>query len=133
MRLINFTEELRDRAEDFHRLHPMLQAVICYATYYVYGFYGKSLLWTSFERPNDSGVHGTNPCRGGDADVCDKAAYVGGVLPYEARDIADEVNSRFVYDPTRPGMNIAIYGDLDPKGKHWNHIHFQVHDRTVAI
>ena len=31
MRLINFTEELRDRSEDFHRLHPMGEAVIFYA------------------------------------------------------------------------------------------------------
>ena len=133
MRLINFTEELRDRAEDFHRLHPTLQAVFFDAVALLYNNRGKVFLITSMQRPGDSGVHGTDPCRGLDADVCDCVEYVGGVLPADAEYVCDWINGVYQYDPERPSMKVAIYGDLDPKGNHWNHIHFQVHDRTVAI
>ena len=130
MRLINFTEELRGRESDFHRLHPMLQAVFFDAAQYVYGKWGKALLVTSMFRDTE-GVHRYG--RGLDVDVCDKAVYMGGILPEEAIYIVELINMRYEYDPKRPRMRVAIYGDLDPNGKHWNHIHFQVHDRTVAI
>ena len=130
MRLINFTEELRDRAEDFHRLHPMLQAVFFDAGFYLYTNYRKAFLITSMFR-DTGGVHQYG--RGLDVDVCDKSVYAGGLLPEEALKIRRYINSLWGYDETRPSMYVAIYGDLDPKGKHWNHIHFQVHDRTVAI
>ena len=129
MRLINFTEELRDRAEDFHRLHPMLQAVFFRAAERAYAEFGKSLLITSMFR-NDDGVHQYG--RGLDVDVCDKVKYKGGLYPFMAACITHRVESAYKYDPTRPKMKVVIYGNLDPKGKHWNHIHFQVHDRTVA-
>ena len=129
MRLINFTEELRDRAEDFHRLHPKLRAVFFRAVTTVYWNHTKALLITSMFR-DTGGVHRCG--RGLDVDVCDKTIYEGGLLPLEAYRLTNTINSLYTYDPERPGMKVAIYGDLDPKGKHWNHIHFQVHDRTVA-
>ena len=132
MRLINFACDV-DKMDEFHRLHPMLQAVFCNAVEYAYSAFGKALLITSMERPGDNGVHGTKPCRGLDVDVCDGGVYKGGILPDNAGCIEDWINLTFRYDPTRPDMNVAIYGDRDPAGKHWNHIHFQVHPRTVAI
>jgi len=130
MRLINFTEELRDRAEDFHRLHPMLQAVFFDAAQYVFKKYHKAFLITSMFR-DTGGVH--QYWRGLDVDVCDKTIYEGGLMTHQAEQVVKYINRYFTYDIERSYMRVAIYGELDPKGKHWNHIHFQVHDRTVAI
>ena len=133
MRLINFTEELRGRADDFNLLHEKLQRVFFEAAIELYDIYHKAFLVTSMQRAGSSGVHGTEPCRGIDVDVCDKAVYIGGVLPEEAEYIVRVINGFFRYDPERPWLKVAVYGALDPTERHWNHIHFQVHDRTVAI
>ena len=129
MRLINFAGDV-DKMDEFHRLHPMLQAVFFRAAEYTYTrCQGKSLLITSMFR-DTGGVHRHG--RGLDVDVCQCTTYEGGVSPADANFIVWAINALFRYDPTRPDMRVAIYGDLAPKGKHWNHIHFQVHDRTVS-
>ena len=136
MRLIRFAGET-DKMEEFHRLHPMLQAVFFDAAMLAYRYYDLPFLITDIRthfltgKERIGGVHSVY--RGIDVDVCDGSVYENGLLPAEAEGIVNMINSRWQYDPTRPNMHVAIYGDLDPAGKHWNHIHFQVHDRTVAI
>lgn len=120
-RLINFAGTV-DKTDEFHRLHPMLQAVFFYAAWYCWTRFGKTFLITSIKR--DDGVHGD--WRGLDVDVCEGVVYEGGLLPYEAEEVSGMINSCFSYDYDREGMRVAIYGENDPSGRHWNHIHFQV-------
>ena len=70
---------------------------------------------TSHFRPDDDGVHGYG--RGWDIQ-CNYTPF--GKL------VAQTVNSAYEYDPTRPNMNCAVYGD----DNHRNHIHLQVHPNT---
>jgi len=133
MHLVNFAGN-ENRFGEFSRLHPLLQAVFFDAALYAKREFGLNwLLITSMQRPGDKGVHGTNPCRGLDVDVCNNIIYEGGLIPEHAELLVEYINRGWRYDPERAKMKVAIYGDLDPKGKHWDHIHFQVHDRTVAI
>jgi hypothetical protein len=134
MRLLNFTEELRDRADDFWLLHPKLQAVIFDAAVYAFKRFGKTLLITSMFR-NDGGVHQYG--RGVDIDVCQGKVYEGGLTPLEAEELASDIDTWWVYDPKRQDLTVVVYkleGEAAKKfGAHKNHIHFQVHGRTVAI
>jgi hypothetical protein len=119
-RAINFAGTA-DKIDEFLSLDTMLQVVFFYASWYAWTRYGKTLLITSVLR--DDGVHADG--RGLDVDVCDGFVYQGGLLPGEAQEIVDIINLGFVYDPHRMDMRVAIYGENDPKGKHWDHIHFQ--------
>lgn len=49
----------------------------------------------------------------------------------EALELAGRVNTFAVYDPTRPEKKCCIVYELDPNGKHDDHFHIQVHERTV--
>jgi len=129
-RLLNYTQEMGESGQsEFNRMHPMLQAVYFEAASYYYKLFGKSLLITSIKR--DKGVHGV--WRGIDVDVCDGIIYEGGLLTAEAEMIAMHINDLFQYDPQRPEMYCCFYGWRDKSGKHDNHIHFQVHPRTVPM
>jgi len=129
-RLLNYTQEMGESGQsEFNRLLPMLQAVYFEAAAYCYVCFGKSLLITSIKRV--TGVHGA--WRGIDVDVCSGMVYEGGLLPSEAESIALYINSLFQYDPARPEMYCCFYGWRDPNGKHDNHIHFQVHPRTIPL
>ena len=120
-RAINFAGD-KDRIGEFLSLDTMLQVVFFYASWYAWTRFGKTLLITSLLR--EDGVHADG--RGLDVDVCDGRVYEGGLLPCEAQEIVDVINMGFVYDPHRMDRRVAIYGENDPKGRHWNHIHFQV-------
>ena len=130
-RLLDYTMEMgvTQGVSEFNRLHPMLQAVFFSAASYCYSRFGKAFLITSIKR--ETGVHGA--WRGIDVDVCDCKIYEGGLLPSEAETIATEINMMFQYDPQRPEKYVCFYGWRDPGGRHGNHIHFQVHPRTVPI
>jgi len=43
--------------------------------------------------------------------------------------IANRINQKWIYDPERPDMKCAVYGDEN----HKDHIHFQVHPKTKFI
>ena len=45
----------------------------------------------------------------------------------EPQKVADDINSAWTYDPSRPKKKVAIYHDTG-RGPH---IHLQVHDKTV--
>jgi hypothetical protein len=72
---------------------------------------------TSLYRIDDDGVHGTLPLRGIDLRCRDQA--FGDM-------IARYINSRWVYDPNRPGKNCAWCHDTG-RGLH---LHFQSHPKT---
>jgi hypothetical protein len=72
---------------------------------------------TSLYRDGDDGVHGTMPCRGTDFRCHDKT--FGDM-------VAAYVNSRWVYDPERPGKQCAQCHDVG-QGLH---LHFQSHPNT---
>lgn len=124
MQLFNYTMELNKRTNvlrEFSELDPMLQAVFFEAASFTYGKFQKALLITSIKRKD--GVHADR--RGLDVDICDRIVYSGGVLPFEAQVITGHINGLFKYDPARDNLYVAVYGSLDPSGKHWTHIHFQ--------
>lgn len=123
MRLLNFTTDIKNPLEQFFKLHPMLQAVFMFAATVLYAKFGKTFLITSMIREDDKGVHGS--LRGLDVDICDKGVYQGGVLPAEALVITSIINKIFRYSPDS-NIKVAVYGDIDPNGKHDTHIHFQV-------
>ena len=133
MRLINFAGN-EDRMDEFRRLHPMLRVVFFDAVKQLYLDCGKAFLITSMFR-DTGGVHQDG--RGLDVDVCDVTMYEGGVTPDEAKRVVNDMNDNWEYDPNRPKYNVAVYKltgkKADKFGAHINHIHFQVHPRTVAI
>lgn len=74
---------------------------------------------TSGYRKGDRGVHGTIPCRG--LDVRSR------IYADRAEAIAAAINRKFVYDPQRPHLKVAV---LHGKGKN-RHLHLQVHPATT--
>lgn len=108
-------------------LQPMLQAIVHLITAAAWVRFGKFLIVTSLKRTD--GVHALD--RGVDIDVDDQSRY-SGLSPDEAQLLSDYVNKYVCYDPERPYLKCAIYGHLDGKGKHWNHIHLQSHQNTMV-
>lgn len=49
----------------------------------------------------------------------------------QANEIRNWANESFIYDPARPTMRVAIFGNNDSHGKHNDHMHIQVSPRTV--
>lgn len=64
-----------------------------------------------------SGVHGTIPLRAVDIGSLDHETGVR---------LQDYLNSRWEYDPKRPGMNVALWHNA---GRGW-HLHIQSHPNT---
>ena len=129
MNLIRYAEDVEGKVEN---CNEWLQAVFIYAAATLYGISGKRFLITSVYRPDDKGsVHAW--WRGIDVDVCDGFVYEGGITPKEAEKVCREINKKFVYDPYQPGLRCAVFGKLDPDGKHDDHIHFQAHYRTHFV
>ena len=120
--------KISDTAQgEIESLDPMLQAIVHLVTAAAWVRFGKFLIVTSLRRSD--GVHALN--RGIDLDVDDQARY-GGLCPTEAQALTDLVNKYVSYDPERPYLKAAIYGYLDPAGKHDNHIHLQSHPNTMV-
>ena len=72
---------------------------------------------TCAARPNDHGVHGTNPCRGLD---------IRSSVYQSAEDVTDWINRNGVYDYKRPLKKVAILHDAGSG----MHIHLQIHPNT---
>lgn len=73
---------------------------------------------TSAFRPGDAGVHGTLRVRAVDFRCHDDE---------KGNRTEDYINSKWIYDPMRPQMRVAIYHDVG-QGKH---LHLQVHPNTM--
>ena len=93
--------------------HPALIDILVWLT----EVYNRTVITCGY-RPDDSGVHGTNPCRG-----LDIRSWVF-TNPIK---VTQHINEMFQYDPERPEMNCAVFHDSGSG----NHIHLQVHDNTV--
>jgi len=72
---------------------------------------------TSAFRPGDAGVHGTLRLRGIDWRCHDEA---------KGKQAEEYINSKWVYDPQRPKMQVALYHDAG----NGYHIHLQCHHNT---
>ena len=95
--------------------HPMLISMVMWiSTRY------SQVVFTSAYREGDSGVHGTNPCRGFDI-----RSYIYG----DPQQVCNDINKHYIYDPDRPEKKCAIFHDTG-KGKH---IHLQVHPNTKYL
>ena len=130
---LGYLKCIHDLYDEFtQKLDYKVQAIVYEVAMYAYMAYGKQLIITSMMREDshDGDVHKHG--RAIDIDVDHKSAY-NGLQPDEALHIRNLLNNLFSYDPARPDMCVAIYGDNDAKGRHWNHIHIQVcyHSRTV--
>ena len=80
-------------------------------------FTGFEFTITSIYRIGDSGVHGQLPTRG--IDVRCRDAVIGHL-------IADFINGKWKYDPSRPEKKCCIFHNVGQG----NHLHFQVHPNT---
>ena len=68
----------------------------------------------------DSGIHGTIPCR---------AIDISSHIYDDPQSICKDINEHFQYDPKRPEYVCAQVHDVGLG----EHIHLQVHDRTVYL
>ena len=73
--------------------------------------------FTSSYRKDDSGVHGTIPCRGMDI----RSKYFR-----DPQTVVDEINHHWEYDFNRPEKKCAVYHNAG----FGPHIHLQVHNNT---
>ena len=111
--------------DQFKRLDPKLSALTHWAAAFTGLSYNRPLIVTSVYR-DDMSVH--HYYRGIDFRVRTFPDGYGQAL-------SSFINRHTVYDPDRPDMLCAIYGDNDPRGNHWDHIHLQVcyHDKTQVL
>lgn len=99
-----------------HQAHPKLIELLVWAVF----IKGWPVVVTSFYRPDDAGVHGTEPVRG-----IDLRSY-----SFEnPHAIAQEINDNWIYDNTRPDMNVCVFHDVG-SGLHF---HLQVHPWTEFV
>jgi hypothetical protein len=100
-----------------HPCHPTLMKIILWVAK------NHGVMFTEYyreqEHPND--LHGVIPVRAVDIRSWD---YNGGADRAQA--IEQEINDKWIYDPERPGMQVAILHDSG-RGMHF---HIQVHPRT---
>jgi len=102
------------------RYHPILIDVVCY----VDDEFPNLGICTSGFREGDTGVHGTNPCRG-----LDLREWVFD----DPQAICDKINKIWEYDAKRPKKFVAKIHISKSKwaGAHpAKHIHLQVHPNT---
>ena len=105
--------------------HPTLTKLVAWCSVR----HSKFMITSAF-RKNDSGVHGTIPCRGTDLRTWHFRGK--GVTDEEfyklMKMLENDTNKFWVYDPKRPTMKCAKYKSDAKKGPH---IHLKVHDRTI--
>jgi len=120
-------------AEEWRRkIHPILRGIVedaeDYATVYPWEFFVTCIMRTPAE--NDA-------CYGGKGDHLDGVHVEGRGIDIRTRDV-DEwavkglvgyVNNRFIYDPERPKMKVALYEPAG-YGSTAQHLHLQAHPRT---
>ena len=100
------------------RYHPKLVEIVAWiARRYM-------ITITDGYRVGDSGVHGTNPCRGMDIRSYAIFNHSGAIM--DPVEFVTEVNRCWQYDENRPEKVVALYHDA---GSGY-HIHLQVCDAT---
>lgn len=121
--------------EQFHELEPRLQFAFIDAALYTWKTYNKRLLITCVQRPprNANDLHAPNLKRAIDFNVDEYGMLHSEPNPDEAEDLANYINSRWIYDPERPDFCVLVYGWRDENNAHWNHGHIQVYPRTIFV
>lgn len=99
-----------------HKFDPTLIALIKWVAW-IAGIY-----ITEGHRPqlHSNDLHGLDPVRAIDGR---SSIYTQPQL------LVDRINAKWIYDPDRPDMRCAVYGDE----AHKDHIHFQTHPKTVFL
>ena len=106
-----------------HRETPLLAHITHGLMSYAQWRYGLDLAITSIlRRDNPRSVHAW--WRG--LDIGRLSSNATGA---QMTALAEYINGLWVYSG---GGNlwVAVFGDLDPKGRHWDHMHLQVHPTT---
>lgn len=129
--LFDFWQKIGDRMDEFRQLKPMLQCVYFDAMRYAYLHYSKRILITGIY--DDYGLHIYFRAIDGNVDQTEDNLYKNEMSYQQADELCTYINSRYCYDPQRPDMFVAVFGWRDPDGYHDNHIHFQVHPRTIYL
>lgn len=142
MRVFDFDLELitsptfdKHPMNQFHELESRLQFAFIDAALYIYKTYNKRLLITCILRSpkHANDLHAPNLKRALDFNVDEYGKLPSEPDPDEAEDLANYINSRWIYDSERPDYSILVYGHRDEKNLHWNHGHMQIHPRTIFI
>jgi hypothetical protein len=102
--------------------NPLLYRILFEAEGYALHQWTKGLAVTSILRPeNPSSVHAH--WRGVDVGLRSSA-----MTTEEMTDLARWINRFWQYDKT--SRHVALFGDLDPRGRHWDHLHLQTSPKT---
>ena len=97
--------------------YPLAMIDVLFDVMFIIESWGVTSVLTSAYREGDTGVHGS--CRG-----IDVRSYR---LEWEQiEELLSVLNSKWVYDPTRPNKKVLIYHDVG-RGPH---LHLQVHPNT---
>ena len=80
----------------------------------------SDLVVTSGYRVGDTGVHGTDPCRGMD---------IRSWIYSNPQGIVDDINEHFIYDTDRPKKKCAMLHSVGDG----MHIHLQVHPKSIYV
>lgn len=103
-----------------HRYDPTLIDITCY----IAEKYGLVITESFRVKLHANDLHGTDPVR---AEDIREWAYP----KHLAEKIEDDVNSKWIYDPTRPHKNCAwIHENRKTKGFHF---HLQTHPNTRRV
>ena len=117
--MINFKTLKLQQQWNTGKLHWMLSFIVLGLAAMMAMKYNVVMLITSIFRVGDSGVHGF--WRG--VDIRTSNLRSG-----EAQSLVDWVNARFIYDPERPELTVALFHNAG-RG---SHIHLQVHPNTCG-
>lgn len=96
--------------------HPKLVELLAWMIFVK----GYEVVATSFFRKTGSGVHSTDPVR---------AIDIRSWIYQDSYAVAYEINSDWIYDNTRPDLDVALLHDVG-SGMHF---HLQVHRNTEFV
>jgi hypothetical protein len=97
-----------------HTAHPHLIALM---QWFVVR-YSETMITCAYEKRDYPSVHDMEPYR---------AMDIRSSVFENPQAVVDDINAHWVYDPERPRYRVAIYHNTG-RG---DHIHVQVHDRTL--
>ena len=108
-----------------HR-NPLLYRIVLEVDARIRLRWGRDAAVTSIYRPeNRQSVHAH-------WRAVDVGLRSSGLTVPQMKDLAAWVNAFWVYCEPRTHW-VAVFGDLDPAGGHWDHMHLQTHAETRPI
>lgn len=116
----------REFRDEIAKLHPKALALL----FDVYGYcsqQNKDMIVTSIYR--EDGIHSL--FRAFDFIIPHKSLFT---IDMRACEIVSRlVNCKYAYDPDRSKFLVLLFGDDDPRGEHYDHVHAQVHPNTKLM